>query len=255
VGDIHGDRIADIASANQCSVHLHFSGNGLFNHQIWYSSPDRPDKEVLTVSLQPDGKILIGGFFTSIGERPRVGIARLNSDGSLDTAFDAGANGNVNAIAVQRDGRILLGGYFTSVGGQSRIGIARINGYGALDASFNPNPFTPNHWRDPATNGLDTFDPKVRGVLNSIALQSDGKILMGGAFDSVADQRRVGIARLNEDGSLDNDFDPGLNSRVNSIIVLPDGRIVIGGDFTLAGGRPCFRIALLNQDGSLDAEY
>jgi len=74
---------------------------------------------VYTTAVQPDGKILIGGnFFTVLGE-PRNKIARFNTDGTLDTAFNPNADGIVLSIAVQPDGKILVGGYFTHIGGQS----------------------------------------------------------------------------------------------------------------------------------------
>src|SRR5437667_5249241 len=94
------------------------------------------------VVVQPDGKILIGGEFTTLSPNggaaiTRNHIARLNPDGTLD-AFNPNANGAVYAIAVQADGKILAGGTFTNVGGQTRNYIARLNSDGTLDA-FNPN--------------------------------------------------------------------------------------------------------------------
>jgi hypothetical protein len=68
--------------------------------------------------VQPDGKILIGGSFTSVLGVTRNNIARLNPDGTLDSAFDPNANSVVNSIAVQADGKILAGGGFTTIGGQ-----------------------------------------------------------------------------------------------------------------------------------------
>jgi hypothetical protein len=103
-----------------------------------------PDRRVSVSVVQPDGKILIGGSFTTIafnavGAVPRVGIARLNADGSLDTAFNPDANGSVHAIAVQADGKILVGGTFTTIGGQARNRIARLDGTTGLADSFDPN--------------------------------------------------------------------------------------------------------------------
>ena len=80
------------------------------------------------MAVQPDGKILIGGYFTSVGGVSRNKIARLNADGTLDISFDPGdgANNSVNSVALQSDGKILIGGDFTTVGGVSRNGIARL---------------------------------------------------------------------------------------------------------------------------------
>ena len=89
--------------------------------------------------MQPDGKILIGGNFTTVLGVARNNIARLNTDGTLDTAFNPNANGGVFSIAVQADGKILAGGDFTSIGGQTRNRIARLDATTGLADSFNPN--------------------------------------------------------------------------------------------------------------------
>ncbi len=94
----------------------------------------------------------------------RNNIARLNPDGTLDTAFNPNANGVVYAIAVQPDGRILAGGLFTNIGGQPRLRIARLD----------------------ATTGLaDSFDPNANSEIYSIVVQSDGKVLVGGLFTNI----------------------------------------------------------------------
>src|SRR6266478_3853133 len=126
---------------------------------------------VFVVVIQPDGKILIGGEFTTLSPNggaavTRNHIARLNPDGTLDTAFNPNANDNVLSIAVQADGKILAGGNFTSIGGQTRNHIARLD----------------------ATTGLaDSFDPNANSDVNSITVQADGKILAGRS-----EERRVG---------------------------------------------------------------
>lgn len=181
---------------------------------------------------QADGKILVGGRFDSIGGQPRNNIARLNADGSLDTAFDPNANGEIRKIALQPDGKIVLGGVFTEIGGQTRGNIARLNADGKLDMSFNPNADA--------------------GVF-SMALQTDGKILVGGGFTSVGGQARSRMARLNANGSIDAAFNPNANESVFSIAIQTDGKIVAGGAFTEIGGQDRKRIARLNADGTVDA--
>src|SRR5207245_5423149 len=104
--------------------------------------------------VQPDGKILIGGSFTLVLGVTRNNIARINTDGTLDTAFNPNARGEVYAIAVQAGGRILAGGFFhgsNSIGGQTRNFIARL---------------------DPTTGLADSFDPNANGVVRSIAVQA-----------------------------------------------------------------------------------
>ncbi|HKZ82802.1 MAG TPA: delta-60 repeat domain-containing protein, partial [Anaerolineae bacterium] len=79
---------------------------------------------VRALAVQADGKMLVGGLFTTLGGQARDRIARLNSDGSLDTTFNPGANDWVYALAVQADGKIVVGGLFTTLGGQARDRIA-----------------------------------------------------------------------------------------------------------------------------------
>ncbi len=81
---------------------------------------------VLATAVQPDGKTIIGGLFTSVLGQPRNNIARLNADGTLDAGFNPNANSYVYSVAVQADGRILLGGNFTTVGGTARNLVARL---------------------------------------------------------------------------------------------------------------------------------
>src|SRR5207253_7951703 len=133
---------------------------------------------VRVVVVQPDGKILIGGEFTTLSPNggaavTRNRIARLNPDGTLD-AFNPNANGIVYSIAVQADGKILAGGTFTNIGGQTRNHIARLNPDGTLDA----------------------FNPNANSEVDAIAVQADGKILAGGAFSNTGGQRRHYSARL-----------------------------------------------------------
>src|SRR4030065_650056 len=82
---------------------------------------------IVAIAIQPDNKILLGGPFTTIGGITRNRIARVNSDGTLDTGFDPNANSDIYAIAIQPDNKILLGGYFTAIGGVPRNRIARLN--------------------------------------------------------------------------------------------------------------------------------
>src|SRR5438477_3362521 len=102
---------------------------------------------VNVVVVQPDGKILIGGDFTALAPNggatvTRNHIARLNSDGTLDTAFDPNANGDVYAIALQKDGKILVGGYFNGkkrMGGRPGNRTARLDPRTGAAGSWAPN--------------------------------------------------------------------------------------------------------------------
>ncbi|MBY0435859.1 MAG: fibronectin type III domain-containing protein, partial [Cyclobacteriaceae bacterium] len=191
------------------------------------------------VVLQQDGKILIGGGFTSYNGASRNRIARLNSDGSVDNGFNVGtgADNTIFSVALQQDGKILIGGNFTSYNGVARNRIARLNADGSLDVGFDPG------------NGANNS-------VRSIALQVDGKILIGGFFSSYNGVTITFAARLNSDGSLDGGFNPAtINSTVYTISTQPDGKILIGGDFTFYSVTSRSRIARLNSDGSLDNTF
>ncbi|WP_299518331.1 MopE-related protein, partial [uncultured Flavobacterium sp.] len=195
---------------------------------------------VNTAAVQPDGKVIIGGNFTSYNGTSRNRITRLNTDGSLDTTFNtgSGANNAVSTTALQADGKIIIGGSFSSFNGTSRNSIARLNPDGSLDTTFNPGSGT-NY------------------SVSTTAIQSDGKIIIGGSFDSVNGTERNRIARLNTDGSLDTTFDPGLgpDTPIITAAIQPDGKIIIGGDFGSFNGTTIRRLARLNADGSLDTTF
>ena len=205
-----------------------------------FNSGTGANNSVFTISIQSDGKIIIGGQFTSYNGSTINRIARLNSDGSLDAMFNQGigANNYVETHSIQSDGKIIIGGDFTSYNGTSRNYIARLNADGTLDGTFNPG-----------TGATNTV------VTNSI--QSDGKIIIGGGFTTYNGTARNRIARLNADGTLDGTFNPGTgaNNPVYTTIIKSDGKIIIGGQFTSYNGTARNRIARLNANGTLDGTY
>jgi len=146
------------------------------------------DSTVWTVAVQTDGKVIIGGEFTRVNGFDRHRIARLNADGSLDLTFNpndgsnADSNGGVDstvyAVALQADHKIVLGGDFTQVNGMPRNAIARLDANGNLDPGFNPDM------------GTNDFGHAVY----SLALQSDGKVLVAGSGDGFNTQS--GLIRL-----------------------------------------------------------
>ncbi|HEX9005067.1 MAG TPA: putative Ig domain-containing protein, partial [Blastocatellia bacterium] len=102
---------------------------------------------------------------------------------------------------------------------------------------------------------LDGFDPNADNVIRTIALQADGKILVGGAFTAIAGQSRNRLARLNSSGSLDTNFSADANADVHILLAQPDGKILVGGNFTIIGGMARSRLARLNADGSVDSAF
>jgi len=180
---------------------------------------DGTNNTVFTTALQPDGKVIIGGQFTTYNGTARNCIARLNADGSLDATFNpgSGADGTVLTTALQPDGKVIIGGFFTTYNGTARNRIARLNADGSLDATFNPGSGASH-------------------TVRTIALQPDGKVIIGGNFTTYNGTARARMARLNADGSLDATFNPGLGAdgTVRTIALQPDGKVIIGGDFTMA---------------------
>ena len=101
----------------------------------------------------------------------------------------------------------------------------------------------------------DSLDPRPGGLVNALAFQADGKLLVGGGFPSLGGQPRQSLGRLTPDGTLDPHFNPGPSGVVCGLLVQPNGQIVIGGSFTSVSGQLRNRIARLNSDGSLDPAF
>jgi uncharacterized delta-60 repeat protein len=246
------------------------------------------DSSVLALALQPDGKVILGGWFNQLGGTSRSRIGRLNTSGSVDTTFNPGANGAVYSVALQPDGTLLCGGAFTTLGGAARTGVGRLGADGSLDSTFDPGTgaFVQALLRQPdgrvliggtftsyngvarnriarleASGALDpSFDPGSGADFPVLALaaQSDGTLLVGGAFTSFGGVARPGIARVDTNGTLDPAFSVGSLwslAMVNSVVVQPDGKIMIGGSFTRVNGVARARIARLLADGSVDTSF
>lgn len=206
---------------------------------------------VSALARQPDGKILIGGDFTSFNGTGRNRIARLNTDGSLDTSFDpgTGANtGSVTAILVQPDGNIVIGGSFSSYAGTARNSLVRLLPSGARDTAF-----------------ADFTGPIVFSI-DALALQTDGKLLVAGAFYFSTGNLRAGLRRLTSTGAFDatfsglttgaeDSFDPNFLGSIYAVAVQPDGQILVAGDFSQFNGTARTGLARLTTTGALDAGF
>ncbi|MET3028280.1 T9SS type A sorting domain-containing protein [Flavobacterium sp. UW10123] len=227
------------------------------------------EPEVHSVALQPDGKILIGGYFDSFKGTPVNGkIIRLNSNGTLDSSFNY-SNNDGNAayqIEVKTDGKILM----------NVFGLVRLNSDGTLDTSFNPEPYpgysskfallpngkiiVPHNNKIKRINSDGTIDPSFNSlefetsIRNSFAIQSDGKILCAGTFNIYNVNGVKGLIRLNVDGSVDQAFNTGtgFNGPVETIFIEPDGKILVAGSFTNYNGAWCNgSVKLLGGDAFL----
>ena len=195
---------------------------------------------IYSVAVHTNSKVLVGGNFSSFNSAPRNNLARLNSDGTLDAAFNptSGANGEIEVVLVQGDAKILLAGKFSAVNGVGRNHIARLNGDGSLDTGFDPGA-------------------GANSTVWSLAVQADGKVLMGGDFSIVNGTNRSRIARLNADGSLDTSFNPGTGAddTVYSVLWQSTGKVLMGGNFLNINGTPRSHIARLTSSGAVDATF
>ncbi len=278
------------------------------NFSPWYNSG--ADDTINCVVLQPDGKILIGGNFTSFNGASRYRVARLNANGSVDTTFTpgAGANGKVFAISLQSDGKIYIAGAFTAYNNTNCSYLARLNDDGSLDTAFNPGDsisqpvyalavpasgtnsvyaggafthiggvtygcvarFNGDGSVDAAFNpGIGTYNPKTgtNDPVYALALQPDGKLVVGGTFSTVEMIAINGITRFNPDGTLDAGFSTvgalngtynpvtGVADRVNVITLQADGNILLGGDFANVNQTRRIGLARLFRNGSLDTSF
>ena len=198
--------------------------------------------QVYALALQPDGKIIVSGNFTSYNGILINRIVRLLPDGTLDSGFaiGSGADAIVDCILLQPDGKIVLGGQFTLFNGVSHNRMVRLNADGSLDLGF--------------STGVG-FDKNVY----TIALQSDNKLIVGGVFLNYKGVSAKRILRLNSDGSLDTSFTTGTgfsSGEIRAILVQPDDRLLIGGTF--AGnynGTAVRRMVRLLSTGIYDATF
>jgi uncharacterized delta-60 repeat protein len=192
------------------------------------------------VTQQTDGKLLVGGNFTSYNGENENYIIRLNTDGTKDTSFDTGTgfSNQVRVITTQTDGKILVGGHFSAYNETTVNRIVRLNADGTKDNTFNTG------------TGFNL-------IVYTVALQADGKILVGGNFTTYNGLTENYIIRLNSDGTKDNSFNTGngFNNIVYTIIPQVDGKILVGGNFTSYKGITENYIIRLNSDGTKDATF
>ena len=193
---------------------------------------------VHALAVQPDGKILVGGWFSTVNGESRQNIARLNADGTLDAGFAPDTDGAVCALALQPDGAIVVGGYFGTLGGAAALCVGRLSANGMLDTGFVAS----------ADNEVET-----------LAVQADGRIIVGGAFGTLDGESRACLGRLNADGSLDEAFDPGATSAgycyVSALALQGDGAILVAGSFDTLGGAPRGYLGRLDTNGVVDAGF
>jgi uncharacterized delta-60 repeat protein len=191
---------------------------------------------VRSIARAPDGRIIVGGTFTSFDNTNRTNIARLNVDGAHDLTFNPsnGPNSIVSAVGVISDGRVIVGGAFTTFNGALHRRIVRLTTNGLPDTSFNQVPV-------------------FNAAINSLATHPNNRVAVGGGFTSP----RSRIAQLLLDGSEDVSFDPGTgaDSTVHSVVAGPGRSVVVGGGFTRIGTIFTKRVARLDSDGAPDSAF
>lgn len=242
----------------------------------------KPSYIVSALAVQPDGKALLGGAFSTVDGFERRALARLNANGTVDTNFvPATIDGDVRDIILQPDGKILVGGQFARVGGVFGNNVARLESNGSVDPSFNSAVTSFSYYRGMALQsdgkllvicddlerllpdgGADTNFQRLlayQWITNGDSATSannsfrcvtelgDGTILVGGWIMALTGQAvNAGLIRLNPDGTWDTSFSTLTNESVSAMLVQPDGRIMVG-----RNGR----LARLNGDGMLDITF
>lgn len=248
--------------------------------------------DVRSLAVQADGRILVGGDFYLVNGVLKSKLARLNTDGSLDASLTPPITigGAINSVLSRSDGKIIIGGSFYQVdnveyrdvallgpsgiveagayvwnatalawypdekiivGSANSPGVHRLNTNMSVDGTFNPGSGISN-----AQQPDYEFDR-----VNTVAVQPDGKILVGGSFSTFSGEVRQNIVRLNDNGSLDSGFKSptftvyNFRSEIFSIAVQKDGKLLIAGRFSTVGGINSPTIARLNTDGTVDTGF
>jgi uncharacterized delta-60 repeat protein len=215
--------------------------------------------EAHAVALQSDGKIVVAGL-SHINNHYSFAVVRYNADGSLDTSFDG--DGKVTTaigpgedcaygVALQSDGKIVVAGYSEN-GSTNNFAVVRYNADGSLDTSFDGDGKVTTTVG--SRSGYDSY---------SVALQSDGKIVVAGSCYS-GDKECFGLVRYNTDGSLDTSFngDGKVITGVGSfgdyaygMALQSDDKIVVVGDSYSSGTGDDVALVRYNADGSLDTSF
>ncbi|SHF45536.1 T9SS type A sorting domain-containing protein [Flavisolibacter ginsengisoli] len=211
------------------------------------------------VAIQPDGKIVIAGYFSQSGVI-RMALARYLPDGNMDLSFGLngfqfivnGWNSVAKAIVIQPDGKIIAGGFTLNNVNVMQFMLVRLNTDGSLDPTFSGDGIQ-------ISQMTDNDD-----LVNAMALQTDGKIVVAGAARTYAYQDFI-VARYTADGNLDNSFSsdgfdiPGVNeyqstagASASSLVILPSGKIMIAGTYRYSMG---IAVAGYHADGTLNNSF
>jgi uncharacterized delta-60 repeat protein len=193
--------------------------------------------EIVAITLQSDGKILAVGA-ASRSNIPEIAMVRYDSGGTLDNTFGTGGKVTTDfgtgsdfarAVALDADGKILLAGGAT-FDGRFRFAVMRYNSNGALDTTFGADG------TGTVSTKINTGDTDHLGF--SMAIQPDGKIILGGSSTSIDEDSGSAVVRYNSNGILDTTFGTdgivttdffGKNDGVSAVILQSDGKILLAG--------------------------
>ena len=238
---------------------LDLSFNGSGKNRIGFG---RGNDQFNGVAVQTDGKIVaVGGAVDGIsGSNSGYSVARFNADGSpdtsfagdgfVDTRFESTSQDIFHAVAIQSDGKIVAVGQTFKLATASDFSVARFNPDGSPDVTFDGDGVSETSF---AVSNLND-------IARAVVIQSDGKIVVGGAGRLTSGNSIFALARFNIDGSLDTSFDGDgklttavAAAEVRSLAVQADGKIVAAG-FTGIGDVQ-FCLARYNSNGSLDTSF
>jgi len=250
-----------IIDTNNLAVVARYTKNGLLDTTFGTGGTTQLSSaptEITSLAVQTDDKVVVGYGGFVLGVEQFV-VARLLANGTLDSSFGSGGFSSliigtvsfITSVKIQSDGKIVAGGRATT-GGSARFALARFNTDGTVDTSFG------------SPNGFVTFQfpGATSSQINSIAIQSDGKIVAAGRA-TIGGVIQFAIARFNTDGSLDTSFGTGgavtipispTFSEIFSVVIQPDNKIVVGGTANI-GGTDTFAFARLLTNGSLDNSF
>ncbi len=216
-----------------------------------------PDATVEAMVLRPDGRILIAGSFSSVAGTARQGIAQLLPDGSLDPAFLATplsqySSFSPECLALQADGMVLVGGLlhtgYNQLFSAFSSGLVRLDQSGAIDQTF-----------DIGSGAHASGSTGSLKRVYAIAVQPDGKVVVGGSFTAFNGIACGRLVRLETNGAVDTDFGTalgaGADDLVRSIDIQSDGKILVGGSFDSMSGSPLARVARVSPAGVLDSTF
>ncbi len=230
--------------------------NGTINHSFNHASATGAEDAVFAIAIQKDKKVLIAGDFVQYNGINRDKIARLNANGTLDNSFSmvnvqgsaADSNAFIHKLLIQPNGKILIGGNFYNINGHRHTLLARLNSNGSLDESFNAR--------------ITRLYDYNYNQINAIALQPDGKILVGVSRKYLFDNWEYEpiLYRLNVDGSIDSSFmvyDAFQSyNDITCIAVQADGKILVGGNLPVSSGDETYNnIVRLNKNGTVDNTF